>query len=194
MKPIDPLMMEHRLIERMMNILGLELDIMEKFDKIHPVILENAVDFIRSYADQTHNLKEESILYRELKKKELSVKDERILNELIEEHKTARQMTKELAEVNTKYIQGHFKSIAKIFEKLEFLIEFYPRLLKKEENHLLNHVMKYFTDEEQTAMLEEGRMYDRKMIHKKYQNLVKNYEEKREIPPNRSESEWIDYF
>jgi hemerythrin-like domain-containing protein len=38
-----------------------------------------AVDFIRVFADQTHHGKEEDILFRELGKKPLTVKDRQIM-------------------------------------------------------------------------------------------------------------------
>ena len=181
MKPIAPLMIEHRLIERMILILKSELLNIEKFDRVNPILIENAVDFIRTYADQTHHGKEEDILFRELKKKKLSAEHERIMNELIEEHKIGRKTTKELVQANTEYIEGNKSSLSTIFEKIKFLVDFYPRHIEKEDKHFFIPVMKYFKDDELAIMLEEGHTFDRKMIHKKYRKSVEDFEKQYEI-------------
>jgi hemerythrin-like domain-containing protein len=46
MMPIGPLMIEHRLIERMIDVMEKELTIFEKEKKLEPDFLEMAVDFI----------------------------------------------------------------------------------------------------------------------------------------------------
>lgn len=52
MMPIGPLMIEHRLIERMLDVMREELNIFEKEKKLNPELLEMAIDFIRTYADR----------------------------------------------------------------------------------------------------------------------------------------------
>lgn len=194
MKPIAPLMIEHRLIERMINILKVELENIEKFDKVNPEVIDKAVDFIRTYADQTHHGKEEDILFRELKKKQISPKHEKIMKELIEEHVVGRKTTGELVKANMEYSQGKKASLDSIIEKISILIDFYPRHIEKEDKHFFIPVMKYFTQEEQASMLEEGRAFDRKMIHKIYQNMVVGYEKERKIPTTKQQSDWLDYI
>lgn len=66
MLPIGPLMAEHRLIERMIKILKIEVESVKKFNEMNEILIYNVVDFIRTYADQTHHGKEENILFREL--------------------------------------------------------------------------------------------------------------------------------
>src|SRR5574340_681579 len=94
------LMIEHRLIERMLAIIRNELAQAEKIKTIDPLFVDTTVDFIRIYADRTHHGKEEDILFRELKNKALAPEDRRIMNELIEEHKFGRQTTKAIVETN----------------------------------------------------------------------------------------------
>ena len=77
MLPIGTLMMEHRLIERMIIIIKDELKVIQEEKKVNPIFIDNIVDFLRTYADQTHHGKEEDILFRELKKKNLS--DEQLM-------------------------------------------------------------------------------------------------------------------
>lgn len=69
MLPNGSMMAEHRLIERMIHIIKDELTIIQEKEEINPIFIDNAVDFISPYADQTHHGKEEDILFRDLGKK-----------------------------------------------------------------------------------------------------------------------------
>jgi hemerythrin-like domain-containing protein len=66
MQARGPLMIEHRLIDRMIGIIKRILSQIEKEEKVDPVFVDTTVDFIRTYADRTHHGKEEDILFREL--------------------------------------------------------------------------------------------------------------------------------
>ena len=72
MEPAGPLMIEHRLIERMIRLLKKEIELIESGKKPDPEFIYCAADFLHSYADRTHHGKEEDILFRELSKKALS--------------------------------------------------------------------------------------------------------------------------
>ncbi|MCK9393122.1 MAG: hypothetical protein M0Q01_16315, partial [Syntrophales bacterium] len=91
MKPIGPLMWEHRLIEKMLQVVTKEAEEMERTRRVNPVFIDTAVDFIRIYGDRTHHGKEEEILFRELVKKKLTPEHARIMDELIQEHVYARK-------------------------------------------------------------------------------------------------------
>ena len=87
MMPIGPLMIEHRLIERMIDVMREELTMIEKERTLSPEFLETAVDFIRTYADRCHHGKEEDILFRELGAKNLKDEHRHTMEELIEDHR-----------------------------------------------------------------------------------------------------------
>ncbi len=182
MKPIAPLMTEHRLIERMITILKREVQNVDKFDRLNPILIQYAVNFMRTYVEQTHHGKEEDILFRELKKKKLSLEHRRIMNELQEEHKISAKMTKELVKANSDYLRGKRDILNIVFEKIAFFIDFYPPHIEKEDKYFFIPAMNYFTDEEQAVMLEKGHEFDRKMIHLEYQNVVSDFEKEYEIP------------
>jgi len=87
MKPVGPLMWEHRLIEEMLASLLAHVGKIEKTKKVNPVIIDVAVDFVRMYADRTHHGKEEEILFRDLAKKNLTPE----LKKIKERHKDNQQ-------------------------------------------------------------------------------------------------------
>ena len=172
MMPIGPLMIEHRLIERMISVMKEELQRLEKGKEVDTAFIVSAVDFIRTYADRCHHGKEEDILFRELQKKNLSEEHKRIMNELLEEHKWGRKTTGRLVEANEDYIDGDKKALSKISHCLRSLIEFYPKHIVKEDKHFFIPVMAYFPQAEKDAMLREGHDFDQKLIHEKYEKTV----------------------
>jgi len=176
MQARGPLMIEHRLIERMLNVIKGASGKIEAKHEVDPVFVDIAVDFIRVYADRTHHGKEEDILFRELNKKGLKSEDNQIMQELIDEHVFGRQTTKALVEANTRYRNGDETALADITDNLKTLVDFYPRHIEKEDKIFFPRSRTYFTDEEDRAMLEEFWEFDRNMIHEKYKSMVEVFE------------------
>ena len=171
-----PLMIEHRLIERMILIIKRTLSQIEKKEKVDPVFVDTTVDFIRTYADRTHHGKEEDILFRDLKKRGLSGEDERLMNDLIEEHVLGRKTTKKLIDANDRYRNGDKSALAEIAAHLSSLADFYPKHIEKEDKVFFPAARRYFSEQEDQAMLDEFWEFDRKMIHEKYTSVVEAFE------------------
>jgi hemerythrin-like domain-containing protein len=172
MMPIGPLMIEHRLIERMIDVMREELNIFEKEKKLNPEFLKTAVDFIRTYADRCHHGKEEDILFRELGEKELNDEHRHIMEELIEDHRWGRKMTARLVEANRRYIEGDRDAMSTAIDCMKSLIQFYPKHIEKEDKHFFIPCMDYFTEAEQQSILREEWEFDKNLIHEKYKNIV----------------------
>jgi len=172
MMPIGPLMIEHRLIERMIDVMREELKIFEKEQKLNPEFVEMAVDFIRTYADRCHHGKEEDILFRELGGKKLTEEHRRSMEELVEEHRWGRQTTVRLVEANQRYMQGDRNAMSIVIDCLKSLVQFYPKHIEKEDKHFFIPCMHYFTETEQQSILREEWEFDRSLIHERYRNMV----------------------
>ncbi|OPY87133.1 MAG: Hemerythrin HHE cation binding domain protein [Smithella sp. PtaU1.Bin162] len=175
MKPIGPLMWEHRLIEKMLASLRKHVDKIEKSKKVNPLVIDTAVDFIKTYADRTHHGKEEEILFRDLAKKELIPELKKIMQELLAEHVWGRKTTAAMVTAKDKYLQGDESKLAEIVFLARELCDFYPQHIEKEDKHFFYPCQEYFTKEEQTRMLEEFWEFDRKMIHEKYNKVFEEY-------------------
>jgi hemerythrin-like domain-containing protein len=175
MKPIGPLMIEHRLIERFISILERTLKDMEKSHKVDIYFMYAAVDFFRAYADRTHHGKEEDILFRDLDTKKLAPDHKKIMGELIEEHIHARKTVGNLLAANEDYRKGESGALEKVLSQVRELVSFYPAHIEKEDKHFFLPIMNYFTQEEQDAMLVEFYEFDRNMIHEKYRKVVEQY-------------------
>jgi len=172
MMPIGPLMIEHRLIERMIDVMREELTMIEKERTLSPEFLETAVDFIRTYADRCHHGKEEDILFRELGAKNLKDEHRHTMEELVEEHRWGRKMTARLVEANKRYIEGDKDAVSAVIDCMRSLVQFYPKHIEKEDKHFFIPCMDYFTEAERQTILEEEWEFDRNLIHEKYKNMV----------------------
>ncbi len=170
------LMIEHRLIERMLIVIKAALSKIEFKHEIDPVFVDTAVDFIRVYADKTHHGKEEDILMRELKNKKLSADDQQVMDELIREHVLVRQTTALISNANDRYRDGDDIALIVIANNLKTIIEFFPKHIEKEDKKFYPASRAYFTDEEDQAIFAEFGELDRKMVYEKYKAVVEKLE------------------
>jgi hemerythrin-like domain-containing protein len=186
MLPIGPLMIEHRLIERMLALMGAELTRIKdnvavdpEFAFVDPVFLDIAVDFIRTYADRCHHGKEEDILFAELAKKALSPEHRRTMEELIQEHAQARETTASLVQAKENYLLEKPGALNELLQHLEQLVAFYPRHIDKEDKHFFIPCMAYCRDAEKAELLRRMMEFDQKLIHEKYRGVVEGIESRK---------------
>jgi hemerythrin-like domain-containing protein len=172
MKPIGPLMWEHRLIEQIIPLIKNEIQNIQNSKRADVIFIEKAVDFFRTYADRTHHGKEEDLLFKQLGKKPLSKDLGRIMKELTDEHVIARKTVRAIIEARQLYMDGKDEALKTIISGLTDLANLYPKHIEKEDKQFFFPVMEYFTNEEQDKMLQDFWEFDRKMIHEKYQNIM----------------------
>lgn len=178
MMPVGPLMLEHRLIERMIRVMNKKLKNIEQKNEVDLDFIETSVDFIRNYADKRHHGKEEDILFRDLDKKQLSTEHKRIMNELIKEHVLGRNNVKKLVDAKESYTRGNKEVLNDITVNMEILIKFYPKHIEKEDKHFFVPCMYYFTEQERNDMLNEFEEFDKKLTHRDYEKIVEQLEGK----------------
>ncbi len=176
MMPIGLLMIEHRLIEKMIKHLEERSQIFRKENEADIFFIDKAVDFIKIYADRCHHGKEEDILFRDLAKKELQREHKNIMDELVQEHSWVRNATKSLVSVKEKYGLGDKTALSDIVKLMIELAEFYPKHIEKEDKHFFIPCMNYFSKQEQEGMLNEFWEFDRRLVHEKYKEIVKEIE------------------
>lgn len=185
--PVGPLMVEHRLIEKLMPQIREALESARRTGAIDPEFVEFAFDFVRTYADRCHHGKEEDILFRELDRKPLEPGLRKTMDELVEEHRTGRRVVGELRRAVEAYKRGEEGAgegaagegaLAGVIEKLEFLAEFYPAHILKEDEGFFLPCMDYLSAEEQAAMLKKMQEFDCEFVHKIYRERIAAWAEK----------------
>jgi len=174
--PIAPLMIEHRLIERMIRVIKREIETIRTTGKVRPEFIDRAVDFIRTYADRCHHGKEEDILFLQLGERALSDQHRRIVEELRDEHVRARSLTAQLVAAKERYVLQDGSALDAIVATMQELVDFYPVHIEKEDRHFFIPSMEYLSIHEQDDMLEAFSEFDRRLIHELYRAVVEKSE------------------
>ncbi len=185
MMPIGPLMIEHRLIERMIRQIDRAVQRMKQTGQADIVFVDHAVDFIRTYADRCHHGKEENILFRELAKKNIPPDHRRIMDELVAEHVWGRSKVAEIVAAKDRYVQGDKTASAALADAITALTAFYPKHIEKEDKGFFLPVMEHFSQAEKDQMLQEGYDFDAGLIHEKYKMLVEDFERAARVEESR---------
>ena len=173
--PVGPLMIEHRLIERMIAILDKHVKAVDS-KQIDLALIAQGVDFLRQYADHCHHGKEEDYLFKALEGKTLEEHHQKILNELMEEHQIARATVKSLALAGEKAAQGDAHAYLDIVKLVEKIADLYPPHIEKEDKQFFLPIMSYFSQLEQDSMNQQFVEFDQKLIHEHYRLLVNGLE------------------
>jgi hemerythrin-like domain-containing protein len=170
--PIGPLMIEHRLIEKVIPVLKRVPERLAAGDPRMQEMLDLVVDFFRTYADALHHGKEEGILFRDLRAKPLTPEQLRVLEELVAEHVVARRVVRRLANGRDGLRAGEAGAAAEVVAAAGEIVALYPGHIAKEDRQFFIPIMKHFTREEQDRMLQEFWEFDQKAIHTKYQKAM----------------------
>jgi hemerythrin-like domain-containing protein len=182
MQPIAPLMTEHRLIERMVSLLKIELDRIGTYGRIDPDFIDNAVSFMKEFSDISHHGKEEKILFAELSKKPLSRELKKTMDDLIQEHIFMRKLVNDLVRAKDNYMRSRPDAKAEVIVCLNSLAEFYPPHIEKEDKHFFMPVMDYLSDGEKEGMLQTFQEFDSRLFHDEYRMMVSGLEEQWHVP------------
>jgi hemerythrin-like domain-containing protein/rubredoxin len=172
LKPIGPLMWEHRLIERIVPVLEEGVNRMKRTREADPRFIVQLADFFRSCVDKTHHGKEEIILFDALDSKMIDKSHSVMVKELKEEHEYARATASRLMEGREMWINGDEGALDNIIAAFKALAELYPAHIEKEDRRFFHPVMRYFSHEEQDRMLESFNRYDRARLYENYKVLV----------------------
>ncbi|MBI4332865.1 MAG: PAS domain S-box protein [Chloroflexi bacterium] len=176
MQPVGMLMMEHRLIERVVQLLAREQRRMEEARVLDRELLRRFVDFIRVYADRTHHGKEEDILFKALEGKHMVQEHRGLMDELAREHNEGRKLVGDLAGAAERWRPGDSEALEQAIIAAGELARFYPRHIEKEDKQFFVPSMDYFTAQEQDDMLLEFVEFDRGRIHEVHMDAVRSLE------------------
>jgi hemerythrin-like domain-containing protein len=168
-------MIEHWLIERMLALFAGEQRTISESGAVDYGFLDISLDFFKTYVDKFHHGKEEDILFRELASKPLSPEDRKMLNELLEEHGRTRMAVEKLESARRQQVDKKL-AITEITKRMETLIKWYPVHIEKEDQHFFISTMNYLSPEEQAAMLEKSREFDRGFTQQRFVEIIKDLE------------------
>ena len=176
MTPIGILMVEHRLIERMVDLMQAELERSGQGKMANLVFIDGAIDFARTYADACHHGKEESILFAKLAMKKLLPEHKKRMDELVLEHIQGRKIVTNLEMERERYMKGDLDAVGPILTICKSLAEFYPGHMEKEEKDFFIPSMEYFSKREQEEMVRKFWEFDKDLLLEKYLKFMDQYD------------------
>ncbi len=176
MWPIGPLMHEHRLIERMVELVDRQAGLSRDGSALDPGFVLGVVDFFRRYADRCHHGKEEDILFRNLEEMELEPDLAGMMAELVDDHRYGRRLVGDIEKAGLAHSRGDNGAGAELVRLLKGLTVFYPAHIKKEDEHFFYPVMELFDEEAKNRMLDDFYFFDRQLVHEFYRQRVEQWE------------------
>ena len=176
MTPIGVLMVEHRLIERMVDLIGRKLGKAAEGKKPDLVFIDGAIDFARTYTDKCHHGKEERILFEKLAIKKLFPEHKKLMDELVLEHVQLRKIVSNLEMTRESYVRGDSAAVEPMLTVCKSLAQFYSPHIKKEEGGFFPASMEYFSKREQEELVKQFWGFDKDLLLEKYLDFFDRYE------------------
>ena len=133
MTPVGVLMVEHLLIERMMDLMERKLGGIKPETKPDMVFVDGVMDFAKTYADVCHHGKEERIFFDKLAMKNLLPEHKQVMDELVLEHIQARKIVANLEIAREDFMKGDPGASQRILTICKSVWQIYPGHMAKEE-------------------------------------------------------------
>jgi len=180
--PTEVLKEEHRVIERMLRILDVACEKLEKGEEVSPGIFRRAIDFIRTFADRCHHGKEEETLFPLVEQRGIPFGPTAVMRM---EHEQGRGFVKALAEALGRYEQGNKNAKAAIMENARGYTQLLAQHIPKEDNVLYPLAERILGPSDQEELLEKFEEIERERIgegkHHEYTHLVEEMEKQLNI-------------
>ncbi len=179
----DMLVQEHDLIERMLPVLRKAAHALQADENFPLAPFEQAVDFIRNFADKRHHGKEEDILFQLMQKKGMPAEGGPI-GVMLHEHQLARNCTAELAQAIDKVRAGDKSAIKTIIENARYYADLLANHIYKENNILYPMGNQAFSGADQDYLHAEFDRVNQSLgegVLQDYQNLVDSLEKELKI-------------
>jgi hemerythrin-like domain-containing protein len=176
--PIEVLITEHELIDKLLKILKDRLSEMKETKKIDNQIIDVTVDCFESFINRVHHWKEENILFTELRKKDLTERHRGIISKLTQEHVVARKLINKIVEGKHKYEIGEMSGFDELIENLEKFVAIYVPHLRFENTEFFPEALKYFDDDEKRHLEALFSQVESESVIKNYSLVLENLETK----------------
>lgn len=164
----SPLLTEHAVIRRMMDVIDKFRCPIRGAGQWIEVHLDSIMDFLCMYVDRCHHAKEEDIFLHHLEKKEIHESDRKVMEELLQGHVFIMKSVGEIIDAQSSLLSGDEAAGAAIDEKFGILTASYVAHMKMENEIFFPKVLKYFSYQEQNSVLHEFWRFNEKIPLEKY--------------------------
>jgi hemerythrin-like domain-containing protein len=170
---------EHQVIIRMITVLIVASDKLEKGQDVSPNVFENALDFIKTFADRCHHGKEEDALFLVFGERGIP-KHGGPIAVMLMEHEQGRLYVKGLTEALAKYKSGDKTAKSAIVENARGYADLLDRHIYKEDNILYPMGDKVLSESDNEKLLEKFEKIEKEIIgegkHEYYLHMIEELE------------------
>jgi hemerythrin-like domain-containing protein len=177
---------EHRLIERVLDVLGRISEEARRTRQLNKTAAELAIRFMRDFADRTHHLKEEGILFPAI-----TAQGHFPGCQLISEHEEGRERVGRLADAANRAVDGDEEALRLFVRMARSFISFLRDHIAKEDECLADIVGATFSPEGHQRLLEQFDELERRKVgegaYERFAAVAQELETSYP-PPQRSEA------
>jgi hemerythrin-like domain-containing protein len=176
--PTEVLEAEHRVIQRVVAGMAVLVERLDGGQDLDVPLLENIVEFLRTFADRCHHGKEEAFLFPALIHRGVPSHGCPI-GGLTMEHQKGRVMVGELADAIRGYAAGEPPARENLVKSLRALVALYPSHIWKEDYLLFPLAGKVLTPEDQQDLMHKFDTVDRDLglgVHEGFDKVAAELE------------------
>ena len=177
--PTETLEEEHHYIQKVVGVMAVIAEKLEKGEAIDAETLQEIVEFMRTFADKCHHAKEETHLFSLLEKRGVPVRGCPI-GILTVEHQRGRALVASLASATEVYAKDIASAKKNLIEPLRALTGLYPGHIWKEDYLLFPMTNKVLSAEDQKDLGEKFEMVEKTIgtdVHERFERMAENLEQ-----------------
>jgi len=174
-KATEVLKSEHRVVEEMLELLGLAAEKLHSDEPVNPEVFSKAVDFARNFVDKCHHAKEERHLFPELVAKGIPDKGGPV-GVMLNEHELGRMHVRSMAQaLATMDSDRHTATHALIMYAREY-VALLKAHISKEDGILFTMADRVLPPSEQAALEHQFELVEMEEmgegVHERYHHLI----------------------
>lgn len=183
MYPIQILIDEHKLVERVIKLVEKVRSKLKKNKEIPAPTFWKLVEFIQSYADVIHHSKEEDILFMQMREHEAELSDKvwDQIGVLIDEHIQGLDLANEMHKAIREYQRGSTSARRRILRAINTYVDMMKSHFKSEEDDVFPAMIKVLSKSEKDKMAADFKRFDKLVggtaAHRRYKKIVEELEE-----------------
>jgi hemerythrin-like domain-containing protein len=170
---------EHQVILRMIKVLLVASDKLEKGETVSVDVFKKAVDFVRTFADRCHHAKEEDTLFPVLERRGI-LRHRGPIAVMLMEHEQGRLFVKGLNQAVEKYEKGDKAAKNAIVENARGYADLLDQHIYKEDNILYPMGDKVLSEADNRELLEKFERIEKEIIgegkHEYYLHMIAELE------------------
>jgi hemerythrin-like domain-containing protein len=182
MYPIDILLDEHKLVERVIDLVEQIRDRLKEEKEVPATVFWKLVDFLYNYSDVIHHSKEEDVLFAKMQdyaeKLPTAVKDQ--IAVLIDQHLQGLDLANEMHKAIRDYKRGSAGARKRILQAVTSYVELMKPHFQSEEDDVFPAMVKVLSKADKDQMKADFDRFDRLVggaeAHKRYERVVSELE------------------